>query len=255
VRKEILFLVVALAIAGCGSPMVASPSTATAKTYSATVLADHPLAYWRMDETTGTTMADASGNANDGRYVGTYALGQPGAMAGDGNTAVGFDGQSGAASVVSSTKLQVNTVTIELWINKRADTEYGVYVAKNFEAGGAAGSGWFQLLNSHHNGTLEFRVTSDGSPALISSSTLALNTWYYVVATYDGSAAKLFVNGKLDGTLKVTATPKQTADPLFIGRRMDGLFNNAALDDVAIYPVALSAERIAAHWRAASGTR
>ena len=131
--------------------MVASSSTA-AKTYGATVLADGPVAYWRMDETTGNTMADASGNANNGRYAGIYAFGQPGAIAGAGNSAVAFDGQSGAASVVSSTKLQVNTVTIELWINKRADTEYGVYVAKNFEVGGGAGSGWFQLLNSHHNG-------------------------------------------------------------------------------------------------------
>ena len=71
----------------------------------------------------------------------------------------------------------------------------------------------------------------------------------------DGATAKLYVNGKPDGMLKVTAVPKQTADPLFIGRRMDGLFNDAALADVAIYPIALSAERIAAHWQAASGTR
>jgi hypothetical protein len=106
------------------------------------------------------------------------------------------------------------------------------------------------LLNSHHNGRLEFRVTSDGAPAILSNTTLALNTWYYVVATYDGAVAKLYVNGKLDGTLKVTAVPKQTSDPLFIGRRMDGLFNDAALADVAIYSAALSAERIAAHWQA-----
>jgi Concanavalin A-like lectin/glucanases superfamily len=240
-------------MSGCGASIAASSSTA-AKTYSATVLADHPAAYWRMDETTGTTMADASGNANQGRYVGIYTLGQAGAIAGDGTTAVAFDGQSGAATVVSSTTLQVSTVTIELWINKRADTEYGVYVAKNVELGGGAGSGWFELLNSHHDGRLEFRVTSDGSPTLVSSSTLALNTWYYVVATYDGAMARLFVNGKLDSTLKVTATPKQTADPLFIGRRMDGLFNQAVIGQVAIYPIALSADRIAAHWRAASKT-
>jgi concanavalin A-like lectin/glucanase superfamily protein len=240
-------------MSGCGAPIAASSATA-AKTYSATVLADHPAAYWRMDEATGNTMADASGNANQGRYVGIYTLGQAGAIGGDATTAVAFDGQSGAATVVSSTTLQVNTVTIELWVNKRAETEYGVYVAKNVEVGGGAGSGWFELLNSHHDGRLEFRVTSDGSPALVSTSTLALNTWYYVVATYDGANAKLYVNGKLDSTLKVAATPKQTADPLFIGRRMDGLFNQAVIGQVAIYPVALTADRITAHWRAAVKT-
>ena len=245
-------MAVALAVSGCGAALTAAPSTA-AKTYSATVLADGPVAYWRMDETSGSTMADASGHANNGRYAGAYALGQTGAIAGDGNTAVGFDGQSGAASVVNSSTLQVNTITIEIWINKKTDTEYGAYVAKNFEGGGGAGSGWFQLVNSHHDGRLEFRVTSDGAPAVVSRSTFALNTWYYVVATYDGTVARLFVNGKLDSSLKVTALPKQTADPLFIGRRTDGLFNNALVDEVAIYPVALSADRIAAHWRAASG--
>jgi hypothetical protein len=232
-------------MSGCGA---AAPAVATAsKTYSATVLADHPVAYWRMDETTGSTMADASGNANNGRYVGTYTLGQPGALAAG---AVAFDGQSGAASVVNSASLQVNSVTIEMWVKKHADTEYGVYVAKNVVAGGGAGTGWFELLNSHHNGQLEFRVTSDGAPAVLSKSVLALGTWYYVVATYDGAAAKLYVNGKLDGELKVAAVPKQTSDPLFIGRRTDGLFNDAAMADVAIYSVALSAERIAAHWQA-----
>jgi hypothetical protein len=238
-------------MSGCGGSTTAAATVS--RTYSATVLADHPVAYWRMDETTGNTMADATSNANNGRYVGIYTLGQPGAIAGA-SAAVAFDGQSGAASVLSSAGLQVNTVTIEAWIKKRADTEYGVYVAKNFEPGGGAGSSWFQLLNSHHNGKLEFRVTSDGAPVVVSNSTLALNTWYYVVATYDGSTANLYINGKPDGTLKVTAVPKQTADPLFLGRRMDGLFNDAALAEVAIYSVALSPERVAAHWQAASGT-
>ncbi len=239
-------------MSGCGGS-TAAPSIA-AKTYSATVLADQPVAYWRMDETTGSVMADGSGNANNGQYDGVYALGQPGAIAGGGSTAVAFDGQSGAASVLSSSSLQVNTVTIEAWIKKRTDTEYGVYVAKNVAPGGGAGSSWFQLLNSHHNGQLEFRVTSDGAPVVVSNSTLALNTWYYVVATYDGSVAKLYLNGKPDATLKVTAVPKQTSDPLFIGRRTDGHFNDATLADVAIYSVALSPERIAAHWQAASAT-
>jgi hypothetical protein len=233
--------------------MAAAPSIA-AKTYSATVLADHPVAYWRMDETTGSTMADASGNANNGHYIGAYTLAQPGAIPGGGNAAVAFDGQSGAASVTSSTSLQVNTVTIEAWIKKRTDTEYRVYVAKNFAAGGGAGSSWFQLLNSYH-GQLEFRVTSDGAPVLVSKSALALNTWYYVVATYDGNVARLYVNGKPDGELKVTAVPKQTSDPLFIGRRTDGWFNDATLAEVAIYSVALSADRIAAHWQAAAASR
>jgi hypothetical protein len=248
----VLFLPLALAISGCATNTAAAPTNAP-KSYSATVLADAPVAYWRMAEMTGTAMADATNNKNDGHYDGIVMLAQPGPLAGDGSTAVALDGATGAAIVPSSSTLQVNWVTIELWINKRAESDHGFYVVKNVVSGGGAGSGWFQLLNNHNTGRLQFRVTGDGDPVLVSTAALDLNTWYYVVATYDGVAAKLYINGKLDSTLAAVVAPAQNADPLYIGRRGDGFFNNALIAEVAIYPKALSAERIAAHWRAGSG--
>ena len=138
-------MLVAVAISGCGATTVAAPASVP-KSYSALVLADAPAAYWQMDETTGTTMADATGNGNDGHYDGIVLLGQPGPLAADGSTGVGFDGATGGASVPSSTSLQTNWVTIELWINQRAHSDYGFYVVKNAVGGGAASSGWFELL-------------------------------------------------------------------------------------------------------------
>ena len=247
------------ALSSCGTTTAAAPTSPAAPTSTpsdkAAVLADAPVAYWRMGESSGATMTDESSNGNNGVYQGGLTLGQPGAIARDGNTAVAFDGASGAASVPSSASLQVNKVTIELWIKKRTESGSGVYVAKNFVASGGVGSGWFQLLNSDYTGRLAFRVTGDFDPVLVSSTTLALNTWYYVVATYDETVAKLYINGALDGTLPVVASPAQNADPLYIGRRADGFFNNTLLDEVAIYPTALPADRIAAHWRSATATR
>jgi hypothetical protein len=246
-----VFLPVALAISGCATNSAAAP--ANPKSYSATVLSDKPVAYWRMSEMTGTAMADATINKNDGRLDGIVMLAQPGPIAGEGSTAIAFDGSTGSAVVPSSFNLQVNWVTIELWINKRADSEFGVYLAKNVAGAAGANSGWFQVLNDHHNGGLQFRVTGDVEPILVSKATLDLNTWYYVVATYDGVTAKLYINGKLDSTLAAVVAPAQNADPLYIGRRGDGFFTNALIAEVAIYPKALSAEQIAAHWKAGSG--
>ena len=249
-RRALFLLPIGVALSACGAVTTAATPTPP-PSYRASVLADHPVAYWRLDEETGTVMADASGNGNDGAYAGAVTLGQPGALAHDSDTAAGVGPAGGAASVVSTPSLQVNPVTIEIWINKRADTEYGAYVSKNFAPGAGAGTGWFQLLNDHHSGRIAFRVTED-NPTLVSSKILGLHTWYYVVATYDGTTAKLYINGKLDGSIAITAIAKQTADPVYIGRRADGLFTNAVLDEIAIYPTALSSERIATHWQAAS---
>jgi hypothetical protein len=213
--------------------------------YSAAVLADAPSGYWRMGETAGTTMTDASANGNDGTYTGSVKLGQPGAMAADKSTAVEFDGHTAGANVPGSPSLKVTQITIELWIKKISESGYGIYVAKDY----------FELLNNSYTGRLEFRLTASSDPTLVSTTILALNTWYYVVATYDGSVASLYVNGQLDGSHPAVATPAQADGPLSIGRRFDGFFNNAVLQEVAIYPSALSADRVAAHWRVATANR
>jgi RHS repeat-associated protein len=225
---------------------------AAASNYSTTVLGDAPAAYWRFGEAAGTTMTDATANANNGTYAGGFTLGQTGAIVGDTNTAVAFDGATGAASVPNAASLQVSKISIELWVKKLAETNYGMYVTKNWVANGGAGTGWFQLMNSGTSGRLEFRVTGDSPTAFVSNQTLALNAWYHVVATYDGSNARLYINGALDSVLTIAATPTQTTDPLYLGRRSDGYFNQAVLDEVAIYPSALSAAQVAAHWQAAA---
>lgn len=198
-----------------------------------------------MGETSGTTMTDATANGNNGTYGGTVKLAQPGALAGDKATAVAFDGRTAGATVPSSPTLKVTQITIELWIKKTSESGYGIYVAKDN----------FELLNNSFNGRLELRLTASADPAIVSSTILALNTWYYVVATYDGKVASLYINGQLDGAQPAVATPAATNGPVSIGRRFDGFFNDAVLEEVAIYPTALSADRIAAHWRVATGNR
>src|ERR1700677_1778737 len=44
-------------------------------TYQSTVLADSPTFLWLLNETSGTTAADASGNGNAGAYTGGCTLG------------------------------------------------------------------------------------------------------------------------------------------------------------------------------------
>src|SRR2546421_5251345 len=116
-RKALLLVLIGAALSGCGVPSTAATPTAP-PSYRASVLADHPVAYWRLSEATGAVMADASGNGNDGAYAGAVTLGQPGALASAGDTAVGFEPTGGAARVARMTSLPAKLVTIEVWLNQ-----------------------------------------------------------------------------------------------------------------------------------------
>src|SRR3989442_12331717 len=117
-RWALLLLFVGAVLSGCGGASTAASPT-TPPSYRASVLADHPVAYWRLDEETGTVMVDASGNGNDGAYAGAVTLGQPGALASDGGTAGRFWPGGGAARGARKPRLQVEPVTVGNWSNKR----------------------------------------------------------------------------------------------------------------------------------------
>jgi len=60
--------------------------------YSDAVLADMPVRYYRLGDSSGTTAVDSSGNSQDGTYTGGVTLGASGAIQGDADTAATFDG-------------------------------------------------------------------------------------------------------------------------------------------------------------------
>ena len=77
--------------------------SAPGATYDSAVLALSPYAYYRLDETSGTTATDASGHGHNGTYEGTpgthYALGQASIVPGTAYTAKFFVANPGAPKV------------------------------------------------------------------------------------------------------------------------------------------------------------
>ena len=52
--------------------------------YDTEILADSPVGYWKLNETSGTTAYDSSGNGNNGTLHGGITLNQPGPWSGGG---------------------------------------------------------------------------------------------------------------------------------------------------------------------------
>ena len=71
-----------------------------------------------------------------------------------------------------------------------------------------------------------------------------LGKWYHVVATYDGTNQKIYVNGVLENT-RGSAGYRAPSITTKIARRGQGTnFINGTLDDVRIYNRALSAAEV-----------
>jgi len=223
--------------------------------YSSEVLADSPVGYWRLEETTGATAADSSGNARDGTYTGSPTLGVPGALAISTNKATTFNGTTQYVAISDAAAFSIpttNLFSVEAWFRTTATGAVRNIVSKvtaaNFE--------WSMFINGAPAiNFLVYNAAGGGSNSLQGPASVVANTWYHVVATVNAStnAMILYINGVQVDTNTNTQILANGTSPVNIGRRPDGtsLFNGS-VDEVAIYPTVLSAARVAAHYAAAA---
>jgi len=234
--------------------LVLSLPAAKAATYPDTVLADNPLAYYRFEETSGTTAADSSAS---GLYPGTYnvngaypLLGQPGI---DINS-ISLQAAT-ASSVTAGYYPDLNPqgpFSFEVWVRPTSAPTGGDYRCPigNFggwATGGGYGSGWYIYQTPNPGSGLAFIMAPTG---VWISSGYTLFNWYHLVGTYDGTNASFFVNGALIGTQAATGYLANPANALGMGQRADGYgFWDGNLDEVAIYTNALSAAQVLTHYQ------
>jgi glucose/arabinose dehydrogenase len=225
----------------------------TGTTYASAVGADAPFVYWRLGETAGTAAADASGNARPGTYVGGVALNKAGALAGDGNPSVQLDGNDDDVIRNPITGVGTTAISTDLWL-KTTDTtkEAGIV---SYAASSSADE--FQLRDYR-----ALRVYIKGTRV---DTGIALNDgqWHHLAVTWTstGGAVRVYKDGALafSNSVPVQAGASITGGgALVLGQEQDtvgGGFESSQaflgqLDEVALYPTALSAARVSAHRQA-----
>ena len=237
-------------------PMVASATftvTGAASTYASTVQTDGPLLYWRLGEPASTYggnalfAADSSGSGHTGGLGCIASIGQPGALANDSATsAVSCGGSSGVARTVNITGLPVGTAprTIETWF-KTNNAYAGVLVG---ELGGMT------VSFPGNGGQFPWEVDVNGSTGagwyIPTNRPVLDNNWHHVVASYDGTNVTLYIDGQSYGSKPFTPGTGGSwftagAAPCRCG---DGY--NGSVQETALYPTALSAAQVTAHFNA-----
>jgi hypothetical protein len=215
--------------------------------YQDEVLADNPIAYYRFEETSGTTATDTSGNSNSGTYTNGVLLDQPSAR--NLGRAARFDGVD---DFVGTPRTVSGNFTLELWITTTAPSLSGgqAYEGNGLlwsDVGGAADDFVLAMLNSG----LSF-FTGNPDVSVTAGAPINDGRWHHLVATRtQGGNVEIFVDGVSRGTATTNNNPL-TGNPSIVigGNTLDSRYFGGLIDEVAYYPSVLSAARIRAHFAA-----
>ncbi len=113
-------------------------------TYASVILADHPVAYYRLNETGGTSAHDSSGHGNAGTILGGVTKNQQGSWMG--SAAMQFDGSTGYIVIPPAfwSKQTPTNFSVEAWITHASQ---GVLLGgQSTSVGSTPSSGWNPLL-------------------------------------------------------------------------------------------------------------
>ena len=201
-----------------------------------------PVGWWRMDEGEGATVYDHSGNENHG----TMTNMDPATDWVDGkiNKALDFDGGDDRIIIPASTTFDVQNLSISAWVYSSNFTQSGFIFEKGlvntqYSFFFAGGSVCFRTYNSSGSGDSLYKTLAELG--------ISNGNWYHIVATYNGSFKKIYVNGVEKGSAvyaQVLRTGLGTNQAIGSFGGGNGYFYNGQIDDVRVFNYALTAEQI-----------
>ena len=184
---------------------------------------------------------DASRNTNDATPQGGYSAALDYNSKSGG--ALALNGTNAYASVPDSPTLKgMGQLSVACWVRLNSLPPSGGYVfplAKDLSyriAVGSSGSAHFAVATSNN--------AWYSSGTMVGFGTLSPNNWYHLVATYDGTRIRTYLNGALVASgSPISGTIKDTTANLTLGTSNGG-YLNGSLDEVTIFNKALSDQEV-----------
>jgi hypothetical protein len=252
--------------------------------YRNAVLADRPVAYWRLGERPGaTTAVDATGHKHNGTYHRHPLLGQPGAIPVDSDTALGLDGPKSKSYVEIPAGRDFSVATsqkglsVEVWLrpdaldfrgeNKDPKDPYIHWLGKGEQGAYEWGFRFYSRKSKRPNRISAYIWNPSGGEGAGAyfEDKLVKHQWIHIVATYDdprlpNARVRIYKNGEPSkhnsspGTLykSYKVKPKSGQAPVRLGTRDLRGFLTGGLDEVAVYPYVLTPEQIRRHYQIGS---
>jgi len=205
------------------------------------------VGWWRLDEGSGTTISDSSGNGNDGTIVG-----KPTWIPGIQKTALEFHGlgvAGGGGDYINCGSNAVmdigGPISIALWIRPGADDPEGkaTTTAPMAKALSTLSPSWSYQVRYGWGGApqpyMAFTFNTSPRAWAFVGKKLDRDEWCHIACSHDGTTLKCYLNGvQTDSTPMGQITKSNT--PVLIGSDGWGCDWIGAIDDVRLYNHAMS---------------
>ena len=220
-------------------------------------MADKPIAYWRLSDTTAAACRNEVSDRYTAQYLGDVTLGQPGIFGNEGDKAVHFGEGSvlQVAAAMGAAPLDFpNHVpfSFELWIelDDRPDAAIAA-LFKDMIYPTAPTLGHWLLVGADKGIFWQRWARSASFPSGVwagaKGGMLTSAHFTHVVVTSDGVATVLYFDG-MPNTGYINQPDANT--PANGSTFQWGAINGGALDELAIYDYKLGGDRVGAHFNA-----
>ncbi len=218
-------------------------------------IAPSPVGYWKMDEgiwnndCSTSTVFDSSTNGFTGKAC-PSSTGPTSTSTGKFGAAGNFDGTNDYVDIGDSFYSDALTVGAWVYLKSLSASQSNIVVKRNGSAV-TAGTNEYELsINS--TGKLVWQSWDSGGTGdvMTSTSTLSVNTWYYVAISYPGNGAgnaNMYINGVLDKQQAFAYAIVDGTSRIQIGARSgnnNARYFNGYIDDAKIYNYARTSGQI-----------
>ena len=201
------------------------------------------VGYWHFDEGTASTTYDASGGGDNGTLMSSPTWqSEANCKAGK---CIAFDGVDYVS--VSTIPNVTSALTVEAWAKTSivTDATYDTIVSK-FSSGHY--NGWFLRRNANTSVVYFTLYNNSVSTASITGPTIVADQWTHYAATFDGTIARIYVNGVLSASDLSASIGSATTNFVISGNYGSTENWNGSIDEVRLYSRALTATEILNHY-------
>lgn len=219
--------------------------------YREVVLCDGPYAYYRLEQTAGTIIADETPARHDAIWHGELQSGSLGLVAG--SAAAVCLGSTGAyLELPFGFDPAASTVTFEIWIRTPATLpSRGCQTLLAQRDGTGVGRSWLYIDDANRDGLGTHNLnTGLGGVPRATGEVIAAATRYHLVLEVTPEAWQLYVNGQAKGGGGLTPEAATGAFVLGLDKTLKQDPFRGIAAEIAFYTHTLGSARVQAHYEA-----